>query len=76
MCARPAGTRVAMRSATRSVVTARDRHARRLLRPKPGRSGARQWNPDSAAMCARHMRPLAPAPCRRTTAGEPGAPDS
>ena len=75
-CARRAGALFAMSAATRSAVTGRDRHARWLLRPKPGRSGARQWNPASLAVCSRHIRPVAPAPCRNTTAGEPGVPDS
>ena len=51
--------------------------ARRLLRPKPGRSGARQWKRSaSLAKWVRHISPLAPAPWRKTTAGESGVPDS
>ena len=58
MCARPAGTRVSMSSARRSVIRSFDGSGRWLLRPKPGRSGARQWKPASSAMCRRHSRPL------------------
>ena len=69
-----AGTRVSMSSATRSAVSASDADGRWLLRPNPGRSGARQWKPLSLAMCSRQIRPLWPAPWMKTMAGEPGVP--
>ena len=76
-CARRSGTRVSMSSATRSAVSARDARLQAVVRPKPGKSRARQWNdPWSLATRSRHIRPLAPAPWRKTTAGAPGVPAS